>query len=1456
MSSETSIPVHEAKDDMYDEEVDLDELGTNEDSEELQYRAPRNADAPAVSTTELIASEHTRGTNGHVQGGNLSENERNHDNQWEKGREPAHSKTREARRTGDTCAQLIEKDLQNQASCEADLDGRMMLQHVRKRVRERKSSSPEEPNAAHDEYIECCDVAVESALDALTAAYDSRCKAEATLECLRDASMADDVSHPGNCHLLVKYPLGMRPIEMWITAPAHLEIRPPEVIECFTLQLSRSKIEHARRRLHPRSLMIVDMKGGILSVANTLAASAVRPGDILLLLPSLARLNFLVNETSQFVRLCMSEQAKKHANEPQDKVQSRSDCTDKTGSGEHEQSFSRIADNKGRSELQVGEECWVETPDKRAWRRATVAASAPAGFRTGVVLVRWAENLTIDEPCCAQVEVDKVRRKLPGDPSQPASHAEDWSVDDAPGKRNHPVEASNNQADQEQPKCAPQCAPFPKALEPDNSLRVQIIWRLGKPAEALAAWLRVPSPYGNTVKPRKLMQKFAKRLASERPELRWRLVAAHLCLATLDGAPLDEAVPVATSLSAVASRRARSASEQCSSSDVAHPNCDAFENEWRCPPQEAEETLIALPRMDDILGASKIRVSAWDQARNARTDREGWIIEPDGTLTACTMLCGSTAPVRNRIASTSSPLLEVALAAFMEVSNADAELNKNVLTRQAATRITGGDVVLVETDRRTRGDRSRLRQVKLSQIVFADELRRGAGPYARRPAYQEDGTGPRAAIPGVPTGVVWYDDDAARRDILSIEDVRDKLLLQSVLPEFRRNGKLVAGGRRRLQRGQRFDLIFPYKCLGISIALAREPEASVSSTARKPRRMALVVDSIGPDCPPHAQLTLSPGDELVRIDGAPVEATYDGYQVAVAKLRCRTRPVKLSFKKSKNNTDSIPPAPYSTTAAGTSLQEGLPAPHGSIHAFSATEIAVVDLTEKDCLDCDLDEEYQEEEGELYYQGDEVDLDCLVQHTTTTSALRQGRPEHEMFIPRQFVYENYDMTRGPHRVVADLDESIENEATVRDYISKAHVDESCSKASVNMDDGARRYHGNELKMQDQMKSDVFKVGTTMSMFCKEGSKHRDMSPSNPSGVGIAANIFARPDDLEPTNTVLDEDEYSLAITSTSAETVHGQHFFVETPKASIAQNGQRVSNEDGTCSSDASHVDARADVVHSDNAMGDVEYPYDNGSLPFNPTSALERRPAGLNNYNKDLEGVEASRHPGPMVLSSALTSDTGKGMLSTERSNEGGGDSRAYGLPFERTPRPMQPLSTQVHSIDEGVFGALLEPASPVATPMSLRQQPVESVDELQFCVYDRRGNYRACLCLDGSVKSNRNHLLGYINLETIQAGSATEDFLGELVSETPSDGELCARGPYDEFCAAVDLPGMRLRDRRGSTFLKVSRSGELIVRDGSRLGRFDPFSPNDFQAVVLYVLFLDPGIVSPLEVHDDEAGL
>jgi hypothetical protein len=250
--------------------------------------------------------------------------------------------------------------------------------------------------------------------------------------------------------ILVKLPVGCKPIELWVNVPLDLDCRPTEVLDCVTKQLAVTRVAN-QRRLEPGGLMLVALDGSVLSQAVSLSKSGVRLGDVVLVLPSARRQRFLFTELKQHVDACLLEEqeAAREAAPPTEEVPISEEVVFQEKKINEEEEDDEWALMKGVRALHVGEECWVLVQEDE-WRQASIVSVGKE------VIVRWSSvSERIDEPSFAQVERNNVSMSKPA------------MMNQLIGKRREEVWA-------------------PLALREDGALRVQLVWRLGLASEALA----------------------------------------------------------------------------------------------------------------------------------------------------------------------------------------------------------------------------------------------------------------------------------------------------------------------------------------------------------------------------------------------------------------------------------------------------------------------------------------------------------------------------------------------------------------------------------------------------------------------------------------------------------------------------------------------------------------------------------------------------------------------------------------------------------------------------------------------------------------------------------------------------------------------------------------------------------------------------------------------------------
>jgi len=125
-----------------------------------------------------------------------------------------------------------------------------------------------------------------------------------------------------------------------------------------------------------------------------------------------------------------------------------------------------------------------------------------------------------------------------------------------------------------------------------------------------------------------------------------------------------------------------------------------------------------------------------------------------------------------------------------------------------------------------------------------------------------------------------------------------------------------------------------------------------------------------------------------------------------------------------------------------------------------------------------------------------------------------------------------------------------------------------------------------------------------------------------------------------------------------------------------------------------------------------------------------------------------------------------------------------------------------------------------------LLEAPPSDADVL-CSIKDRDNEYRGYISADGSCFNNMGHCIGYINVDSEEAGSAGEEYLGCLRRNT----NICfIEDALDEVAGTLDLGLASIIDCDGSTVVELSRTSECTGRSGSYLGTFEEIDYNNMK--------------------------
>jgi hypothetical protein len=178
---------------------------------------------------------------------------------------------------------------------------------------------------------------------------------------------------------------------------------------------------------------------------------------------------------------------------------------------------------------------------------------------------------------------------------------------------------------------------------------------------------------------------------------------------------------------------------------------------------------------------------------------------------------------------------------------------------------------------------------------------------------------------------------------------------------------------------------------------------------------------------------------------------------------------------------------------------------------------------------------------------------------------------------------------------------------------------------------------------------------------------------------------------------------------------------------------------------------------------------------------------------------------------------------------------------FLPTPLPQEPKKKKL-SIAEAPKEPEVEKAP--ESPKTRSKGPPEGVD-VEFLVLDREKEYRACIAQNGACYNNLGDIIGFINFETLEAGSVSEMYLGGVV-ENKFNNVIQVRDDEDELVGYVDLGTSTIRDRQGGTIADFQSGGIVKHSNGTYLGQFEGARGfHNTRELSLYLMLIDPGMCS-----------
>ena len=193
---------------------------------------------------------------------------------------------------------------------------------------------------------------------------------------------------------------------------------------------------------------------------------------------------------------------------------------------------------------------------------------------------------------------------------------------------------------------------------------------------------------------------------------------------------------------------------------------------------------------------------------------------------------------------------------------------------------------------------------------------------------------------------------------------------------------------------------------------------------------------------------------------------------------------------------------------------------------------------------------------------------------------------------------------------------------------------------------------------------------------------------------------------------------------------------------------------------------------------------------------------------------------------------------------------------FLPTPPPQKPRTKPpvVEECEEAVAALSIGEAATVEEPVEeleqgeLLEDPPADAD-VMCTIRDRNGKYRGYIANDGECRNNRNTLLGFINADSGQCGTADEEYLGGISEQSAfNDAECIIEDALDEQCGLLDMGTGYLKDFNDRIVAELSHNGVCTGHSGSYLGEFEGFSFNQMKVVGLYLMLVDPGMLNEIE--------
>lgn len=171
------------------------------------------------------------------------------------------------------------------------------------------------------------------------------------------------------------------------------------------------------------------------------------------------------------------------------------------------------------------------------------------------------------------------------------------------------------------------------------------------------------------------------------------------------------------------------------------------------------------------------------------------------------------------------------------------------------------------------------------------------------------------------------------------------------------------------------------------------------------------------------------------------------------------------------------------------------------------------------------------------------------------------------------------------------------------------------------------------------------------------------------------------------------------------------------------------------------------------------------------------------------------------------------------------------------TPRP-QPF-LKVAPVPQP---AVKEPVAAPPPPPPPPQEPLLTGPDrpCKLTIRDRMNDYRGCITEDGECYNNAGTLIGFVSEP--EAGNADSEYLGCIRSDDAVENAV------GDAVGTLDPGHATIADAHGTTVCEMQRTGEVRGHAGTFIGCFEGFDYHDMRTVALYLLLVDPGMLSEIE--------